>query len=323
MKALEILAKRLAFGAVAAWGVLTAVFAAFSVSRDWIAGRIKARIVFANSGPGSDTTRAEREQLVEEALSEYTSARGLDQPVHERYLDWMTQMVTLDWGESWESGEAVFPLVTGAARRTAMYVVPAVVLAVTIGLLVGLFVALNPKNRLANGGRVGAYLMFGLPSFWVGGMYLGAVESGIVGYNELLANHVFPIVLVTMTMLGGYVSYSRAHALEHVTSEFVTLVEAKGAGPLRIARHVVRNAAIPLFSMLFTEVLGLLVLSIFVVEMVFGIEGFGTTFFFAVEGRDIPVLLGCTMIIILVGILGNIIQDISYQYLDPRVGDST
>jgi peptide/nickel transport system permease protein len=61
------------------------------------------------------------------------------------------------------------------------------------------------------------------------------------------------------------------------------------------------------------------VLSIFVIEVVFGIDRFGTMFFFAVDARDIPVLLGGTMVIIVVGVFGNVIQDVSYQYLDPRV----
>lgn len=322
MKALEILAKRLAFGIGAAWSVLSVVFLLIQVSGDWVAQRLEAQIVFSMSGPGSTATAAEREEAVSKALSEYAGARGLDAPLHEQYIDWLRRMVTLDWGTSFQSGEAVFPLVMGATRRTATYVVPAVVFAIAIGLLVGLYVALRPENRLANAGRVGSYLLFGLPSFWLGGLYLGAVQQGYIDHNAVLVERVFPIVLVTMTLLGGYVSYARAHALEHVSSEFVSLVRAKGAGPVRVAKHVVRNAAIPLFSMLFTEVLGLLVLSIFVIEMVFGIEGLGYVFFFAIDARDIPVLLGCSVVIIVVGILGNIIQDLSYQYLDPRVGDS-
>lgn len=322
MKALEVLAKRLAFGVVAAWGVLTAVFAIFSLTSDWIAQRIEGEIRWAMGGPDPEDEEV-IEEAIEEALAEFAAGRGLDAPLHERYIDWMTNMVTLQWGESMETGEAVFPLVMDATLRTGMYVVPAIVLAVSIGLLVGLYAALKPESRLANSGRIGSYALFGLPSFWFGGMYIGAIQGGVVSHNALITDHVLPIVLVTMTLLGGYVSYSRAHALEHVSAEFVSLVKAKGAGPILIAKHVVRNAAIPLFSMLFTEVLGLLVLSIFVIEMVFGIEGFGIVFFFAIEARDIPVLLGCTMVIIFVGILGNIIQDLSYQYLDPRVGETS
>ena len=189
-------------------------------------------------------------------------------------------------------------------------------------MLVGVYAALNPRSRLANSSRIGTYAMFAVPSFWLGGMYIGAIYGGSLGWNAMLARYILPVVLVTMTLLGGYVSYSRAYALEHASTQSISLVRAKGAGPLLIARHVVRNAAIPLFSMLFTEVLGLLILSIFVIEMVFGIEGFGVIFFFAIDARDMPVLLGSTMVVIFVGILGNIVQDISYHYLDPRVDDS-
>ena len=321
MKALEIIAKRLAFGAVAAWAVLTTMFLIFTLSTDWIAQRIEGEIRWAMGGSDPEDQDVV-EEAIEEAIAEYAASRGLDRPLYEQYVDWMGNMVTFQWGYSLETGEPVFALVTGATVTTATYVVPAVVLAVCIGMLTGLYAALNPTSRLANGSRIGSYVLFAVPSFWLGGLYLGAAYAGMVGRSELLIEHVLPIALVTMTLLGGYVSYSRAHAMEHVSADFVALVKAKGAGPTLVARHVVRNAAIPLFAMLFTEVLGLLVLAIFVIEMLFGIDGFGLVFFFAIDARDIPVLLGCTMVIIAVGILGNIIQDVSYQYLDPRVGDS-
>lgn len=318
MKTLEILGRRLVFGVIAAWGVLSAVFLLFTATPDWVAQRIEGNVRMGMGGTdGGDPEAAE--EAVERALEQYFAERGLDGPFHEVYLEWMWNTVTLDWGQSFESGELVLSLVTDASVRTAMYVVPAVVLAVAIGMLAGLFVAIRPESKLANGGRVGSYLLFAAPSFWLGGLYIGTLQAGVFGYNPILFEHVLPIVLVTMTLLGGYVSYSRAHALEHVSAEFVTLVRAKGAGPVLVTKHVVRNAAIPLFSMLFTEVLGLLVLSIFVIEMIFGIEGFGYVFFFAVDARDIPVLLGCTVVILGVGIVGNIVQDISYTYLDPRV----
>ena len=82
---------------------------------------------------------------------------------------------------------------------------------------------------------------------------------------------------------------------------------------------MLRNAAIPVFSMLFTEALGLLVLLVFVIEVPFGIEGFGLMLFDAVEARDLPVLLGGTIVTIGVGVVGNIVQDVSYTVLDPRV----
>lgn len=318
MTVLEILAKRILAGLVTAWAVLSAVFLAFSRTEDWVAARIEGQIRHA-SGGFDPLPEEEVERRLEEAMAEHAGPRELDRPLHERYLDWMGNMATFDWGYSVETGEAVFPLVMGATARTAAYVVPAIVLAVTVGTVIGLYVAMNPGSRLATSGRLGSYLLFALPSFWVGGLLISSVQGEVVSPRPWLFEYLLPTVLVATTLLGGYVSYARAHALEYATADFVTLVEAKGGGSAVVARHVVRNAAIPLFSMLFTEALGLLVLGIFVIEFVFGIEGFGLTLFFAIDARDIPVLLASTVVIIMVGVLGNIVQDLSYQYLDPRV----
>jgi len=327
MSLLRVFARRVAFGAVTAWGVVTVVFLTFTQTPDWVADQVAGDIRAAElsgiggGGPSVNPDTVDREEtsgMIEEALAEYAGARGFDRPLHEQYVDWMGDMLTLNWGTSF-SGEEVFPMVTDATVRTAMYVVPSVVLAVLIGTLVGLYAALSPDSRLANTGRLGSYAVFAVPSFWIGGMFISASRGGIIGDSPLLFDHVLPIALVTMTLLGGYVSYSRAYAKEFVSADFVTLVRAKGAGPVRVARHVLRNAAIPLVAMLFTEALGLLVLGIFVIEVLFGIEGFGLVFFEAIDGRDLPVLLGSALVIILVAVLGNVIQDLSYHYLDPRV----
>lgn len=321
MRTLRVIGRRLAFGLVTAWAVMTTVFLTFTLTPDWVADQIEgeARAAGISIGMNPEHAPDDREANVQDALAAYTGDRGFDRPLYEQYIDWMGNMLMLDWGFSFETGEDVFPMVTDATTRTAMYVVPSVVLAVLIGTLIGLYAALHPESRLANSSRLGSYAMFAVPSFWIGGMFISGVRGDVIGHNPILFDHVLPIALVTMTLLGGYVSYSRAYAKEYVSADFVTLVRAKGAGSVRVAQHVLRNAAIPLVSMLFTEALGLLVLGIFVIEVLFGIEGFGLVFFNAIDGRDLPVLLASTLIIILVAVVGNIIQDLSYQYLDPRV----
>ena len=300
-------------GLIAAWAVLTAVFALFTLTRDWIMAGQEGMLRFG----GAD------ESDIEQAQQEYLASRGLDRPTWELYLDWMGNMLLLNWDHSWEKGEEVFPLVMDSVVRTAMYVVPSIGIAITIGTLIGLYAALNPTSRLANSGVGGSYVLFALPNFWIGGILLGYAAADVIGYSSLLFDHVLPIILATSTLVGGYVSYSRAHSLEYASADFVRLVKAKGASKFRIAIHVVRNSAIPLFSMLFTEALALLVLAIFVIETLFGIEGFGLVLFEAVQARDLPVLLGGTIVIIGVGVVGNIIQDLSYTTLDPRVDTGT
>lgn len=313
MNLLRLLAKRLAFGAVAAWAVLTAVFALFTRTEDWV---LQGRVGLMRYGGAT-------EEEIREARDAYLAQRGLDRPWWEQYLEYMGDMVSLEWGESLATGDAVLPTVVDAATRTATYVLPAVAIAICLGVLLGLYAAMHPDGRLANLSVDSSYLAFALPSFWVGGILLSTTASSRVDYSPFLFEHALPVALVAATLLGGYVSYARAHASEYATAEFVELVRAKGASPVRVASHVLRNAAIPVVSMLFTEALGLLVLSVFVVETVFGIDGFGLLLVEAVEARDLPVIMGGTLVIVTVGVLGNVIQDVSYSLLDPRVDTGT
>ena len=309
MSVVRLFLERIALGAVAAWGVLTAVFVGFTMTDDWVKQGLEGQLRLAG---------ITGEEL-EARLDAYLADRGLDRPVWEQYVDWMGDMMTLSWGESLVTGEPVLELVGAAVLRTGMYVVPAIVFGLSIGMLAGLYAALNPDSRIANGGRGTAYLLFALPSFWIGGMFVSLLEGDVLSRSPVLFDHALPIGLATAAILGGYVSYTRAYAIEHASADFITLVKAKGAGPVLVAKHVVRNAAVPLFSMLFTEALALLVLAVFVIEVLFAIDGFGLLFLEAIQNRDLPVLLGCTIVVIGFGVVGNIIQDLSYSYLDPRV----
>lgn len=313
MRLLRILGRQLVLGFVAAWAVLSVVFAFFSLTRDWV---LEQRVGMLRFGGAS-------EEELQRAREEYLGARGLDRPFRERYVDWMGDMLTLEWGASFETGEAVFPLVVDATARTALYVLPAIGVGLGIGILVGLYGAMYPDSRLANTSRGSAYLLFAIPNFWAGGILLSLARAGEIPSPPLVFDHLLPVVLTATTLLGGYVSYARAHSAEYVSTDFVMLVKAKGAGPGRIARHVLRNAAIPLFSMLFTEALALLLLAVFVIELLFGIDGLGLLLYRAIRARDIPVLLGGMTVVIGVGVLGNIVQDVSYELLDPRVDTGT
>lgn len=313
MSLARIFARRVAMGVVAAWGVLTTVFLMFTVTRDWVLAQRTGLLKWQQAD----------DEAIRAARQEYLAARGLDRPLWRQYLDWMGDMLTLNWGTSFDTGAAVFPAVVDAVGRTAMYVLPAIAVGIAVGLLVGLYAAMRPESRLANTGRAASYLLFALPVFWVGGVLLSFAYWGVIGEPRIVFEHVLPVGLTTTVLLGGYVSYSRAHAMEYTSAEFVKLVRAKGARDREVAAHVLRNAAIPVFSMLFTEALALLVLAVFVIEVQFGIDGFGRLLYHAVEARDLPVLLGGTVVIIGVGVAGNIVQDVSYTVLDPRVDTGT
>lgn len=307
----RIIALRISMGLAVAWGVMTTIFAMFTLTDDWVLNAELAILRFADT----------EEEVIEAVRDQYLMQRGLDRPLWEVYLDWMGNMVLLDWGESFNTGEPAFTAVSDAVIRTGMYILPALGIAIAIGILIGLYAALYRDKPLSNSGVLLAYLLFVIPMFWVGGMMLALnfPDSLSPDYSHWLYDHALPILLTTAALLGGYVSYARAHSLEYVGRDFTKLVKAKGGNNVLIAKHVLRNAAIPFFSMLFTEAMALILLGIFVIEAVFGIDGFGMLLLDSIRQRDLPLIMGGMLYIIAFGVIGNIIQDLSYSHFDPRV----
>lgn len=316
----RLLARRVALGILAAWVLLTAVFVAFRATENW---QLLARLGAASSGGASM-------ERLEEIRREYLRGRDLEGSLLDQYVDWMGNMVTFQWGESLESGREVLPLVASGAATTASYVLPAVALGMTVALAVGLYSALHEGSRRERGLRGVVYLGLGLPSFWVGAFLL--VASGLSipfgwGFEStrspvelpLLFQWVLPVVLVATTFVAAVASYARAYSLQYATGDVAKLVRAKGGGRRAVARHVLRNAAIPIVSLAFTETLALLALSVFVIESLFGLEGLGLLFYNAVWTRDLPILMGVSLVFIAAAVAGNVLQDVAYETLDPRV----
>lgn len=317
----RLLARRLALGLATIWAVLTAMFALFTLTDDWAFARREGALRFG----GADETE------IEAAREAYLAERGLDQPIGEAYVDWLWNTFTLQWGDSFASGDAATAIVADATLTSAAYVLPGVALAVVVAVLLGTHSAMGRGSTTERTGRSAAYLLFGLPNFWLGAIIVvSTVGIGGLAFRRHSAvapafdlpfalEYALPAMLVATTLLGALLSHARAHSLEYVSVDLTRLVRAKGGNPVVVARHVLRNAAIPLVSLLFTETLALLVLAVFVIEVLLGIDGIGLLFYNAVWVRDLPVLLGGTMVILVVGVVGNVLQDLGYSALDPRV----
>lgn len=325
MSLVRLVVQRIALGIAAAWSVLSLVFALFTLPENYDLDRLIA--VAAYGGASNEELARMREQ--------YLAQRGRNRPILEQYVDWMTGMFTLDWGTSFETGEPVLPAIQSATLTTASYVAPAILLAMILALAVGLYSAMRANSFSEGGLRTVVYFLLGVPNLWLGAMIL--VSSSTVALtlgwrNEsniapadlpFLYGRVVPTLLVTTALVAAIVSYARAYSMQYANSDLTKLVRAKGGGQTAVARHVVRNAAIPLVSLVFTETIALLALSVFVIEALFAIDGLGLVFYNAVWSRDMPMLLGGTMVIVAFGVLSNIVQDIAYTRLDPRVDTDT
>lgn len=310
---------RLALALATGWLVLTAVFAFVKFTPDPNVGLV----AWSAASSGQNAT---------EAVQAYRASKGTAGPVVPVYLEWMIKTVTLQWGPSLsQAGTPVTAVLRRSLSYTALYVVPAVVLSTLGGLLFGAYGALRHRSVGDRVGTLLAYTAHAFPSFWWYGLLAFAVATPPAvewvsaptppADPETLRRMVFPTLVLTGTILAGQVRYVRSASLEYLDSGFVDLLRAKGSGPLRVGRHVVRNASIPLLSLFFTELLGVLVLEIYVVEAAFGIPGFGDVTLAAVNDRDMPLILGSTLVVAFVGIAANLFQDVAYRVLDPRVED--
>jgi peptide/nickel transport system permease protein len=310
----RLVARRLVLSVVIVWLVLSLMFLLITVAPDSRLGGILGAAAYG----GANVTEL---QTIEQ---QYLETYGFDRPIEVRYVDWMTSIPTFQWGESFVSGEPVRGIVADRLSRTLQYVLPATVLATVGGVAIGVYGSLRPRSSGDRVGRLAAYVALAVPNFylayllvvWFGDLTL-LTDSGWVP-DDLWTGYVFPTVLLSTTLAGALVSYTRASANEYVDTAFVKLVRAKGGSEWRVAAHVLKNAAPPLFALLFAELLAALLVAVFVVESVFGIDGFGSLVLTSVYDRDVPVLLAITYVVVLVGVFGNIFQDVVSATLDSR-----
>lgn len=250
-----------------------------------------------------------------------TSAEG---PLLDRYLAWLVDFTTLDWGYSATGQAPVVDALAAAIPTTLAYLVPAVVVSAVVGVLVGTYAALEPNGRVDRTASLLAYLGYALPNFVLGSLVVIAffVDPLLTmpTYEDTLAQRVlWPAALLSTTLLATQFRYARAQSREYAGTDSVTLVRAKGGGDRTLVRHAVRNAALPLVSLFFVEAFAVLAVGVAVVESLFGIPGVGRLLLVGVWTHDVPTVLGTTVLFVIVGFAGNFLQDAAYLLLDPRV----
>jgi len=266
-----------------------------------------------------------------EALATYKEAHNLNDPVHERYLRWLVDVSTLDWGRSFAKEAPVTDILARAIPATLGYVVPGILLATIPGILLGVATAIGDSGvaeRLAN---LTAYVGLGLPNFWLAAVLPVLVADYAGWLRTVLRPHPFvvgsvpftirpmPALVLATTLFASWVRYARAESSEYVNAEFVKTLRSKGAGSRALGRHVLRNAALPLVTLFATDLVSVLVLHVYVLEHVFWIPGLGKMGYLAVQQRDMPLIVGTTMVIAIAGILVTTLQDLLEPFLDPRI----
>lgn len=266
-----------------------------------------------------------------DAIAALRERMGLDQPLWAQFLHWLGQVARGDLGSSIITGEPVRALVLDRFMVTASIVVTAVALATLVAILFGLIAASRRGSATDNAIVSTATLTMAIPSFWLGLMLIliFGVKLGwlpVVGYVPLsdglaagLPYLVLPVVTLATVESGVLIRMMRASALDVLRLDYVTHARAKGLSKRRVlVRHVLPNAFAPTMTLVGLT-LGHLLGGAAVVETLFTLPGLGRLMVDGVLSRDYPVVQGCLLFTAIVYVIVNLITDLLYPLLDPRV----
>jgi peptide/nickel transport system permease protein len=286
-------------------------------------------INLAPGGPAStmrmDASPEERQAMVEKL--------GLDQPVFVRYIDWITKAAQGDLGTSFTSSEPVMQRIADRLPYTIELTIFTIVFSVIIGILFGVLSAIKRGETQDHVINFFSVIGLSVPAFWLGLMLillfsinLGWLPSSGVGPRGeqfdlwgWISHLILPVLILTTTVLPHIVRFTRSALLEVVSQNYIRTVRAKGAKESVVLYvHALRNALIPVVTIIGVLIPRLLSGAV-ITEAIFGWTGIGTLIIEAARGRDYPLVMGVTVMITIVVVVCNLLVDLVYSRIDPRV----
>src|SRR5258705_5435663 len=270
--------------------------------------------------------------LPPEQLASLRAYFGLDQPLYQQYWTWLTSLVHGDFGYSIRTGRPVLVEITERLPATLELAVAATLIAVAIGLPLGLLSAMRPRSRLDVLARIGGLIGLSLPSFWLGtliivifSLYLRWLPNtgGYVDFlRDPLANLALialPAVTLGVALAAATMRMTRSAMLDVLSADYVRTAWAQWLRrSVIVLRHVLKNGLIVVVTLLGIQV-GQLLGGAVVVEEIFSIPGVGRMLLTAIVQRDYALVQGGVLAIAILFVLVNIVVDLLYGYLDPRI----
>src|SRR5919109_1306368 len=262
----------------------------------------------------------------------------LDKPIPVRYWFWLKDVTTNKLGTSLNTNQPIWPDIKRVMSHTAQLIITSSLLAILIGVLVGVYSAIRQYSIFDYTATSLSFLGFAMPTFWLAlllqilfvNVYLKwdlrvFYTSGLNNPDEgafsldRVQHLALPVATLTIISLGLYSRFMRASMLEVINSDYVRTARAKGVQEWRVVlHHVVRNALIPLVTVVALNV-GALLGGAIVTESVFSLDGMGFYFRSKLQQLDIYAVMAWLLVTSVIVILANLLADIVYGYLDPRI----
>ena len=292
--------------------------------------------------PMAQYTQGLELKLTKEDIQKIRELFGLDVPMHERYLLYIKNMLTWNFGKTRETGEPIAKEITWRLENTLMLMGISAILSITIGTLLGTLLAYKRGTALDTGGVTGALVLGALPIFWIGLLILwffavhlqwfpvgGTMPKwwagGFTPTNplEYIAGRLYCLVLPAITLIiftaDNWALLTRACVLQTITEDYVVTARAKGLTERKVLlKHVLKPASLPLVTAMALTFAGLFTGAI-ITETVFSYEGMGRYIWHAISFTDLPILYAIFYISALLVIIANFVIDLAYGLIDPRI----
>jgi ABC-type dipeptide/oligopeptide/nickel transport system permease component len=258
-----------------------------------------------------------------ETIEEIRREWGFDRPLAVQFWDFVTGAAVLDFGRSYHFKTEAMPMVLERLPATIELAAVGLLIAVSIGIPLGLIGGFNPGSVIDSVGRFLALLAQSIPNFWLALILilLFAVRLGwfpSFGRDEL-KSVVLPAFVLGLPVLGQIVRLTRSAVLEIRSEDFVRTAHSKGLQPRTIyVKHVLRNVAIPLISVIGVQFGYMLGGSIYI-ETIFAWPGIGQLLEQAIGWRDFPLIMAIAIFTSMVVLLLNLLTDVAYAVIDPRI----
>ncbi len=272
-----------------------------------------------------------------EMIARLTAEMGLDRPLYIQLLRYFGQVASGNLGYSFVSNTPVLELILDRLPATLLLMGSQLVFSISLGITLGVLSARRPNSLLDNTITVFSLASFAIPVFWLGqllilgfGYYLdwlpiqGMVNlrAGYTGFDHVLdvARHmILPVLTLTLYNLALILRLTRGSLLEVVGQEYIKVARSKGLSENTVmTKHALRNALLPVVTVIGLEFRALIAGAV-LTETVFAWPGLGRLTFDAINARDYPLLMGMFIFISLLVAIGNLVTDLLYALLDPRI----
>ena len=258
---------------------------------------------------------------------------GLDKPIYQQFVIYVKNVVHGNLGTSYSLQQPVSTLIAQRLPRDVVLLGISTVLALLIGVPMGIYQALR-HNMLVDDVIAGTWFtLYSAPDFMEALLLIGLLcvqfhwlqatfPGGITSVASILADWralILPVVVLAINTVAGFSQYARSSAIQQLAADYIRVVRAKGLPErLVVLRHLLRNSLMPIVTILglsLPDIVG----GAIIAEAIFNFPGMGLLFWQAALSHDFPVLLGTTLIVGVAAVVGNLLADVTYAMLDPRI----